>query len=118
MHKSFEMFKLNRAIEKNDTDINVKRQNTNEFGESTEEYTDVCTFKGLYHEINSYSKLTTEEGAEYNQKKKPMVMGPYRLCSEILINDVIEISGKLFKVTKINNIGQEDIIVDLSLEVL
>ena len=118
MRKNFEAFKLKHIIDRNGTEVKVKRLGTNEFGESTEEYTDVCTFKGLYHEINSYSQQTTEEGAEYNQKKKPMVMGPYFLCSQILIDDVIELSGKMFKVTKINNMGQENIIVDLSLDIL
>lgn len=118
MKKNFELFKLKNAIKKNGKELVVKRAKKNEFGEETEEYTDVCIIKGIYHEVNSYLQKNTKEGANYTQKKKPMVLSPYIDCSEVLSGDVIEISDKLFKVTEINNMGQEDIIADISLEVM
>ena len=109
---------LKNAIKKNGKELVVKRVKKNEFGEETEEYTDLCIIKGIYHEVNSYLQKNTKEGANYTQKKKPMVLSPYIDCSEVLSGDVIEISDKLFKVTEINNMGQEDIIADISLEVM
>ena len=41
MKKNFELFKLKNVIKKNGKELVVKRAKKNEFGEETEEYTDL-----------------------------------------------------------------------------
>lgn len=118
MNKTFELFKLKNIIKKNGKEFAFRRCGKNEFGEDSQEYTDVCVVKGIYHETSSYVKKVTDDGASYTTKKSPMVLSLYDDCREVLAGDMVEISEKTFKVTEINNMGQEDIVVDISLEVV
>lgn len=76
----FEAYKLKRILRRSGTDFVFKRRKLNKFNEPTEEYEDVATIRGLYHESNSFITDTVGDAATTRTKKQPMVLC---LCEDI-----------------------------------
>ena len=76
----FEAYKLKRILRRSGTDFVFKRRKSNKFNESTGEYEDVATIRGLYHESNSFITDTVGDAATTRTKKQPMVLC---LCEDI-----------------------------------
>lgn len=122
MKKNFELFKIRNSIKRCGIEVDFKRPVINEYGEP--EYPvegqggccEVLTLKVIYHETNSYVKQETEDGATYRTKKSPMLLAIYDDAKDVQVGDVIEISGNVFKVTGLNNVGQGQVVLDISLE--
>ena len=97
-----------------------KRKNKNEYGEFIENDTAYEIF-GLYHESNSYIELNISDSGKVQSKKKPMILycqNDYEETDIVpKIDDIVEINGRIFKVTGTVNVSELNIFKDISLEV-
>ena len=118
MNLKFELRKLEIALNKSGKLCKVKRQGLNKFKEPNDILEDITEFKGLYHEQNSYVKLTTTEQAQYVSKKIPMVLCKFEDALPIKSNDILVYNNKEFKITGVTNIQEWNLIADVSLEVI
>lgn len=119
MKRNFELYKLKRSIQKNGSSFVFRRPKTNSFGEKTKEYEEnVYETKGIYHENVSYIKQKASEDAEWRSKKTPMILTSFDESINLNIGDVVKISDKDFLITGIENLRQENIICDISLEII
>ena len=120
INTKFEAYKIKRELKRSGTDYEFKRIGKNEFGEPTGVFDVIGKLKGLYHEQNSSVKITTGDTTQIRSKKVPMILCLYEDAASLVlrIGDIIELNGKVLKVTGIVNIQEWNIISDISLEVV
>lgn len=120
INKQFEAYKVKREIKRSGTEYTFVRNETNEFGEPTNNTTTLGSIQGLYHEQNSNVAVTTGDTTQTRTKKIPMVLCLWDDVSPMVlkVGDTTAINGKVFKVTGVVNIQEWGIIADISLEIV
>lgn len=119
MVKSLEEAKIKHAIEKQGSVFIVFRKLKNKFGELSGDEEQIFKFKGLYHETNSYVKLSKGDAATYRTRKEPMILCVkqsvvgLRLDDKIIFED--DVNRKVYFVSAITNVQELGIIFDISL---
>lgn len=119
MVKNFEIAKIKHAIEKQGSTFIVFRKLKNKFGELSGDEEQILKFKGLYHETNSYVKLSKGDAATYRTRKEPMILclkqsvDCLRLDDKIIFED--DVNRKVYFVSAITNVQELGIIFDISL---
>lgn len=115
---------LKRNIEWNGKDYIFKRNKRNKFNEIIDgEYESTTyTIKGLFHNsvnVNSYIKVEEGEAARSQSKSVPMIVCLYSpVSSELRMDDKLLLNDKLYKVNGIDDINEEQVFLDISLEVI
>lgn len=120
INKNFEVYKVKRELKRSGIEYELKRPKKNALKEPTGGLVSVGKFLGLYHEQNSYVKITTGDAAQTRSKKVPMILCLYEDIAsfDIKVEDIVIINKKTFKVTGIINIQEWNLIADISLEVV
>ncbi len=120
VNTKFEAYKIKRELKRSGITLEFKRAKLNDFKEPTEELTLVGKLQCLYHEQNSYVKITTGDTTQVRTKKVPMLLCLYEDVSalDLRIGDQVRINSNTFKVTGVVNIQEWNIIADISLEVV
>jgi hypothetical protein len=120
INKKFEVYKVKRELKRSGIEYELKRPEKNVLKEPTGGLVSVGKFLGLYHEQNSYVKITTGDAAQTRSKKVPMILCLYEDIAsfDIKVEDIVIINKKTFKVTGIINIQEWNLIADISLEVV
>lgn len=116
INKKFEAYKIKREITRSGMQYTALRKGTNDFGEFLDESEIICSFCGLYHEQNSFIKITVETTTQIRNKKEPKILCLFEDVKELKLGDIIQINNKIFKVSSITNIQEWSIIADISLE--
>lgn len=122
VNKKFESAKIEMLVRKEGTDYKFKRPVKNEFKEDNGYEMEngvekVYSLRGIYHEKNSYVKVTINEGAQFRSKKIPTILCPFGKCN-VIKGDEVKINGKLFKVTGIVDVQEWGIASDVCMEVV
>lgn len=118
MHPAYVKNILSVEIKRNGKAYIFKRQNKNEFGEYEGEYIEY-SLSGIYHTQTEYLKETVAESAKYHTRKKPCIMFVKDLAAEQpKKGDTTIINGLAHKVTGVQNVGELEEILDISLEVV
>lgn len=95
------------------------RYNENEYGEKNENLEEFAEIRGLFHNGSSpHVKVTTTDAGSIIEKTAPYIMATWIDAEKLHLDDQVEINGKIFKVTGVENIGQFNLIGEISLEVL
>ncbi len=121
INTKFEAYKIKRELKKSGSDFKFIRANRNDFGEPIDNKGEsIGKIKGLYHEQNSNVKITLGDTTQYRTKKIPMILCLYEDVNSLnlMVDDIVEINSKKFKVTGVINIQEWNIISDISLEVI
>lgn len=120
INTKFEAYKIRREIKKSGKRFDIKRKETNDFGEPIGDIKFVGSFKGLYHEQNSNISITTGETTQTRNKKIPSILCLFDDLKylNVDVGDYIEYNSKMFIITGMVNVQEWNIISDISLEVV
>lgn len=118
INNKFEAYKLRRELKRSGIEYEFKRAKLNAFKEPTKEFELAGKLRGLYHEQNSYVRLTTGETTQVRAKKVPMILCLHDDAKFLELGDVVEMNAKKMKVTGVTNIQEWNIVADISLEVV
>lgn len=82
VNNKFVLYQVKREIRRNGTEFKFFRAEKNEYGEPTDEVTEVAEIKGLYyahapHILDAYIILTGEQAASTRTKKFPVLLCPW-----------------------------------------
>lgn len=119
VNTKFELYKLKRELLRSGIVVAFERPMLNEFKEPSG--TQPLGFlRALYHEQNSYVKLTEGDAARIRTKKVPMLLCLYEDVQSVgvQVDDVWLHNGKTFKVTGVTNVQEWSLVADISLEVV
>lgn len=119
INNSFEVYKIKREIKRSGTQFEILKPSENEYGEKDENVlVSLYVSKGLYHEINSHISLTTGETTQYRSVKQPAIMVPFEEVSQLNLQTgyIVKINNKNFRLVKVANIHEWNLIADISLE--
>lgn len=82
VNNKFVLYQVKREIRRNGAEFKFIRAEKNEYGEPTDETTEVATIKGLYyahapHILDAYIILTGAQAASTRTKKFPVLLCPW-----------------------------------------
>lgn len=126
INTKFEAYKLKRELKRSGKTYKIERYGVNGYGEPVKNATSkVGEFKGLYHEQNGYTQMSTTDTTQVISKKIPMIMCLYEDIKELnlKVDDFIQIGeccGNIdfseYRIVGITNIQNWGIFADISLE--
>lgn len=121
VNKDFELYKLRREIKRSGIGCKFYRPTTNDYNELNHENC-ICLSNdifGLYHEVNSHVGLSVDTMTQWRTTKVPAFLVPWEDIQslELRTNDIAEINGNKFIITKVGNIQEWNLIADIYLEV-
>lgn len=123
INNRFEVYKIKREIKRSGTQFEILKTGENEYGEKDESVlVSVYASKGLYHEIDtqvgSHITLTTGVTTQWRSLKRPAIMVPFEEVSQLNFQTgyIVKINNKNFRLVKVINIHEWNLIADISLE--
>ena len=119
INNKFEVYKLSRELRRSGADVVVTRQNKDEFMQDIEGEKTVAKFKAIYHEVTGYSQTATSTETRYRMKKTPSLLTIYDkdIFYGLKVGDYVNFNNKKFKISKIQNINEWNLIIDINIEV-
>lgn len=111
----FQLHKVAQAIKRFGSVVAVKLPEVDEFGEPTGESKN-WSFKGLMHVYSSYQTASSSDAATTRKKTSPVLLCLWKDIEKLSVNDVILYNGKVYTVGGINNIAEDNLIGEVSLE--
>lgn len=117
MHNgAFQLNKVRRAIRTQGKDFEVVRPKVNNFGEPTQE-ADRFQFPGILHDTNKFkSKSLTDASTIQQRNYAPMVLALWEDVRWIQPKDYIRLNGKSYRIEEVRNVGEANLVADISLE--
>lgn len=112
----FELNKISRLIRTSGVEYTFNRAKLNEFREPTTEEVSTTTVKGVFHETTSHISVVSSDSSSVKSKQVPYILTLYDAAKGLAQNDYVFINGKKYIVTGLVNIGNWNIVVDISLE--
>jgi hypothetical protein len=120
VNKAFELYKLRREIKRSGIGCKFYRPQKNDYDELDDKNSISLSnvIFGLYHEVNSHVELTVDAMTQWRTTKVPAFLVPWEDIQslELRTNDIAEINGKRFIITKVGNIQEWNLIADIYLE--
>lgn len=93
------------------------RQNENEYKEKAETPEKIADIKGLFHNgSSSHTELKISDSGIVWEKNAPYVMMSWEDSKILYLEDQVTINESLFKVSGKTNVGEFNIICEVSLE--
>lgn len=106
-------YTIKRAIELHGQDCVIARMGTDQYGDETKPE-QVHTCKGIFHAANQHLAIITEDAGQTFDSKLPRFLILY--TTAVKVNDQLAVNGKSYTVVGINNMGELNICLDLSLK--
>lgn len=106
---------LSRLIETRGQKAAIYREVENEFHEPVSKKL-IGHIRGLFHEANGYLGITIAESGKISTAKQPLFLVLY--ITNIREQDILEIAGRRFRVTGLDDLGNLGLFCDISLEVI
>ena len=111
----FERNKLSRLIRVQGLPYTFKRHKLNDFKEPMEEVS-ATTVRGVFHQTTQYVSVVGADASSVQNKFSPFILALYPEAKGIKQGDFVQINGVKYAVNGLNNIGNWNIAVDISLE--
>lgn len=106
-------YTIKRAIELHGQDCVITRMSTDQYGdETTPEQVHAC--KGIFHAANQHLAIITADAGQTFDSKLPRFLILY--TAAVKANDRLTVNGKSYAVVGVNNMGELNICLDLSLK--
>ena len=120
INTKFEVYKIQRELNRSGIVVDFLRQETNKFKEPIGEPKKVGSILCIYHEQNGRIKISTGDTTQVRTKKVPMLLCLHSDVSQvnIQVGDQVKLNGKTFNVTGVINIQEWNLVADISLEVV
>lgn len=113
-----ELHKIKIEINRHGSMYFVLRKELDEYKEDTGKTKTVDCVKGLFHVNKGYTSRMVDDGSNVRTKGQPMLLVAYDDLCCINIGDIVCINDKKYVINEINNVGEMNIVCDLSLEVI
>lgn len=107
------LYVVKKQIARYGQECEFKRAGKNEFGESLGEYEIAHACKGLFHVSGGHLQVSIEDKGLVQSRKTPMVLILY--TDAIHIDNIVSINGTDYRVTGILDLGNEHVLLDVSL---
>ena len=120
INTKFEVYKIQRELNRSSIVVDFLRQETNKFKEPIGEPKKIGSILCIYHEQNGRIKISTGDTTQVRTKKVPMLLCLYSDVSQVnvQVGDQVKLNGKTFNVTGVVNIQEWNLVADISLEVV
>ena len=120
INTKFEVYKIQRELNRSGIVVDFLRQETNKFKEPVGEPKKIGSILCIYHEQNGCIKISTGDTTQVRTKKVPMLLCLHSDVSQvnIQVGDQVKLNGKTFNVTGVINIQEWNLVADISLEVV
>ena len=120
INTKFEVYKIQRELNRSGIVVDFLRQETNKFKEPIGEPKKIGSILCIYHEQNGCIKISTGDTTQVRTKKVPMLLCLHSDVSQVnvQVGDQVKINGKTFNVTGVINIQEWNLVADISLEVV
>lgn len=116
MHNAaFQLNKVRRMIKTQGQVFTFNTPKKNEFGEPTKD-TEPHNLVGVFHETTAYLSKDTSEASTLRKKSSPMVLTLWESVGELHHTNMLTFNGKPYRVTEIKNLGEANLVADISLE--
>lgn len=116
-NSSFQLNKTRRAINTFGNTFEFIRHAKNAYEEPTDEILCAVSIKGVYHEKTGYLSSSAIESTTVRERSYPMILCLWEKQAElIMIDDLVSINSKIYKVQEIKDIAEAHIVADISLE--
>lgn len=116
---SVELHKVEQEIKRSGTSFTIYRNKLNDYHEPIgDEPLKVAVIDGLFHISKSYATESIADGTRTHTRPKPMLMLLYKDSLYIENGDYFLYNNNTYRVVEKNNVGELNIVVDLSLEVV
>lgn len=111
----FEHNKIKRLIDTQGLSYTFKRYKLNEFKEPTKEAS-ATTVRGVFHQTTQHISVVGADASSVQNKFSPFILALYPEAKGVKQGDFVEINNMKYLVNGLNNIGNWNIAVDISLE--
>ncbi|MEY8296435.1 MAG: hypothetical protein ACLRJC_00595 [Emergencia timonensis] len=113
------LHRLLQAINWQGSVYSFQKPGVNVYGEKTDDIDRKVMIRGLFHNGSSeHVKLTVSDGGTVIEKNTPYIMTAWVNAERLQLDDQVIINGRAFKVTGRTNIGEYNIVGEISLEVI
>lgn len=116
--KQLEQNKVKREINMHGSTYEVYRTELDDYGEATDKQALVGEIKGLFHVSSGYKTRNVDDGTITHSKAQPMLLCIFEESKNVQNDDYIKINGNDYKVVSGTNISEENILNDISLELV
>lgn len=115
--ETFQLNKLRRLIRTQGKPFLFRKQILNKFNEP-DGYNESVTIIGVFHELalSWYKSKDTNEATSISKRASPMVMILWDEVELIKGDVIVEFNNNTYRVCNINNIGECNLVADVSLE--
>lgn len=117
MNIYYDISKIKRAIDTHGQSFTFLHPGANDYGEPTDNYGSI-TVKGLFHQTRGYITKNVTDGTISRSKPQPQILTLYDITSTIKLGDKLNFAGHTYNVTGVDNIGNLNIALDISLEMI
>lgn len=105
-------YTLSQAIKYHGREFTVTRPTLNQFKEPAGEEP-VGSFRGLFHVSSGYLDISLTEATRVSTRKQPQLLLLY--TDKIHREDRVELNGKTYTVTGVDDVGNRQLCTELSL---
>ena len=121
----FTLSKVKRLLEISGQDYEVLRRELNEY-EEPQEGGSIYTIRGILHSTVGYISTSLSEGSLTRSKPSNQILTlwkeipspSYISGKDLRAQDIIKVNGKTYRVSGVSNLGEFNLIADISLEVI
>lgn len=113
----FEKNKLSRLIRVHGLPYIFKRPKLNEFKEPTEEAS-ATTVRGVFHQTTQHISVVGADASSVQSKFSSFILALYSEAKDIQQGDTVKVNDTEYSVNGLNNIGNWNIAIDISLEAI
>ena len=118
-HGVFQLNKIRRAIKTQGVSVYIETPNFDEFNEPIGSIP-LKSLRGVFHEVvsfGSYSPRNLTDASTTNKETYPMLLCLWEDVADLIpLKDELFYNGKTYKISEVKNIGESNLIADLSLE--
>lgn len=113
---SYDIARVKRAIAVNGLPFDIGRYQKDKYGKEDDTLIFVCSGKGLFHSPNGFLNISLQEKGKIESKKQPKILLAYN--DKVRLGDNITINKKSYSIAGIDNLGELNLFLDLSLKVV
>ena len=114
--ESIQRDKVRRILHYQGKEFVFRRSVLDDYGQPTDEDTEVAAFLGLFHETTSYLSESSGNSSTIIRKSKPMILCLLEDTEELQNGDFTEYNGQRYFLSELKDIAGMNFAVDLSLE--
>jgi len=114
----FQLNKVKRLLKVQGQEFVFDRYKVNDFNEPTDETDSQIKLIGVYHETVSYQQKTAADGSVIQSKASPMILCQWEDALQLRTTDKLRFNDHTYIIGGIKNIGEANIVADISLEEL